>query len=312
MLLDLGVDGSTYDDRLLTPLDHLARKVYMNFPFPSRVVDTIRALVERGNCRPLLPLTSNTVSFYRGPEEGFVWLFTSEYAGVKLEQRDSEGWTLLGDAAFNFGWWTQLCVEDTALCWQSLYLLRAGVNPHAMSAEGRLTPLDAYLRGCTSHQVEHARKWLDVLKETGINLHKYAKEEQRLHAPEHLLRVTWDEQLFKWIPTKRKVIYKYGEACDQLEIWLEDYDALGWFRGGRYDLDIFQVISSSDSVQRWKELNARDDYTELIEIEEEARITAFPAHSDIFDIIGARWMYALMFSFAIHYLYLFYKNLTSP
>lgn len=116
-LLDIGVDGSAYDDRLLTPLDHLARKICMNFAFPSRVVNTIRALVEKGHCQPLLPLTSNTVAFYRGPEEGFAWLFASEYACVDLEEHDSEGWTLLGDAAFNFGWWCQLGIDDPAIGW---------------------------------------------------------------------------------------------------------------------------------------------------------------------------------------------------
>ena len=97
-------------------------------------------------------------------------MFRSEYAGVDTEGRDSEGWTLLGDAAFNFGWWTQLGVEDPALSWQSLYLLQAGADPHATIAEGRLTPLDAYLRGCTLHQVDHAKKWLEVFLLAGIDL----------------------------------------------------------------------------------------------------------------------------------------------
>jgi hypothetical protein len=187
------VDGTAYDDRLLTPLDHLASKVCMSFAHPSRVVNTIRALVERGRCQPLLPVTSNAVTFYSGPEEGFAWLFSSEYAGVDLEERDTEDWTLLGDAALNFGMWTRLSVENPAVSWQCLYLLRAGANPHATSSEGRITPLDAFLRGCTTHQVEHAGKWLAILAESGIDLDKYATEEQRLHHPEHFLRASWDQ-----------------------------------------------------------------------------------------------------------------------
>jgi hypothetical protein len=107
LLLDLGVDGATYDDSLLTPLDHLARNSCQSFAHPSSVIDTIRALVERGNCQPLLPLTSRTAACYRGPKEGLEWLFGSDYAGVDVEKRDSDGWTLLGHAAFHFGWWTR-------------------------------------------------------------------------------------------------------------------------------------------------------------------------------------------------------------
>jgi hypothetical protein len=62
----------------------------MSMAYPSQVVNTIRALVERGRCQPLLPVTSNAVAFYSGPEEGFAWLFASEYAGIDLEDRNSE------------------------------------------------------------------------------------------------------------------------------------------------------------------------------------------------------------------------------
>ncbi|RFU33075.1 hypothetical protein B7463_g3303, partial [Scytalidium lignicola] len=249
-LLDIGVDGSAYDDRLLTPLDHLARKICMSFAFPSRVVNTIRALVEKGNCQPLLPLTSNAVAFYRGPEEGFAWLFASEYACVDLENRDSEGWTLLGEAAFNFGWWSQLGTDDPAIGWQALYLLRAGANPHATSSGSGLTPLDTFLRGCTRYQVEDARGWLQVLCQSGIDLGKYADEEQRIHGHEQYLKSTWDEDLWRWIPTKRRVVYKYGQSSDQLRIWIDDFDALSWFRCGRFDLDIFETCSSAESTLR--------------------------------------------------------------
>lgn len=161
----------------------------MSVPYASRVVDTIRALVERGHCQPLLPITSNAVAFYNGPEEGFAWLFSSEYGSVDLEERDSEDWTLLGDAACNFGWWTRGCSENPAVSWQCLYLLRAGANPHSKSVQARLTPLDSFLRGCTAHQVDHAGKWLQTLSRSGIDLHKYAVEEQRLHYPEHFFGV---------------------------------------------------------------------------------------------------------------------------
>lgn len=267
-LLRIGVDGSAYDDRLLTPLDHLVQKIRTCFAYPSQVVNTIRSLVELGHCQPLLPLTSNAVAFYRGPEEGFAWLFASEYGGVNLEERDSEGWTLLGDAAFNFGWWTQPCVDDPTVAWQSSYLLKAGANPHGTSG-AKLTPLDTFLRSCTRYEIDHASKWLKVLKEAGINLHKYADEEQSLHGNEHFLKLTWDNEIWKWIPTKKRVMYKYGNGNDELEVWVEDFDALSWFRHGRYDLDIFSLISPRESLGRWRDLNAKDNVIIEKLIEEE-------------------------------------------
>ncbi len=90
LLLDVGVDGAAYDDHLLTPLDHLARRASMSMAYPLRVVDTIRAQVERGRSQPLLSLTTNAVASYRGPEESFAFLFTSEYDSANLEELGSE------------------------------------------------------------------------------------------------------------------------------------------------------------------------------------------------------------------------------
>jgi hypothetical protein len=304
-LLDIGVDGSAYDDRLLTPLDHLARKVCMSIAFPSRVVNTIRALVEKGRCQPLLPVTSNAVSFYRGPEEGFAWLFASEYASVDLEEYDSEGWTLLGDAAFNFGWWSQLGIDDPAIGWQALYLLRAGASPHAPSHESDLTPLDTFLRGCTRYQVENARGWIQVLLKSGIDLHKYAKEEERIHGHEHYLNSTWDEDLWKWIPTKQRVMYEYGKSPDQLLIWIEDFDALNWFQCGRFDLDIFQACSSTESLQRWKKMNAEDDFLTVMSQEglvESIPDPGKPAKNRFCTLLQARWFQFVCLSLALNYI----------
>ena len=255
-------------------------------------------------------MTSNAVAFYNGPEEGFAWLFASEYGGVDLEEHDSEDWTLLGDAAFNFGWWTQYGVEDPAVSWQCLYLLRAGAKPHAASCEGRLTPLDAFLRGCTAHQVEHAGKWLQALAESGINLHEYAMEEQRLHQPEHLLKACWDEELWKWIPVKSRVVYKFGDTPNLLDIWLEDYDALSWFHSGRYDLDIFQFCSPSESAVRWNKLNAWDDLVKLSvgpEVSRAVHTGKNITRSAFYRLISARWFQFLTLlaaNYFVHVLFL--------
>src|ERR1700733_5644039 len=64
-------------------------------------------------------------------------------------------------------------------------------------------------------------------------------------------------------PTKQRVIYRYGEISNQLDIWLEDYNALSWFGVGKYDLEIFQVLSVSQSALRWREINAKKDQFEL-------------------------------------------------
>lgn len=140
-----------------------------------------------------------------------------------------------------------------------MYLLRAGANPHAASQENTLTPLDTFLRGCTRYQVDTAGRWIEVILKSGIDLYQYANEEQRIHGHEQYLTSTWDEELWRWIPTKRRVVYQYGQSLNQIEIWVEDYDALSWFRCGRYDLDIFQVCSPAESLLRWQQMNDHDD-----------------------------------------------------
>lgn len=300
MLLDAGVNGAAYDDHLLTPLDHLARRVCMSMSCPSHVVDTIRALVERGRCQPLTPVTSNAVAFYKGPEEGFAWLFATEYTGADLEELDSEGWTLLGDAALRFGQWTELCIDDPSISWQSLYLLRSGVNPHARSSKGRFTPLDSFLRGCTAQHVEHAGKWLQMLSQAGIDLHKYATEENNSHQPEHILGASWDEELWRWIPVKHRVVYHFGDTPDQLQIWLDDYDALSWFRNGRFDLDIFLVCTPLETQARWKQINKltpeEQGLCKPLDDNSGSKTSALQA------VLSARWPQILILSLGLHYL----------
>jgi hypothetical protein len=275
----------------------------MSMAYPTQVVNTIRALVERGRCQPLLPVTSNAVAFYSGPEEGFAWLFASEHEGMDLEELDSEGWTRLGDAALNFGSWTELCIDDPAVSWQCLYLLRAGANPHARSSEGRLTPLDAYLRGGTTHQVEHARKWLQILSKSGIDLHKYAAEEQLLHHPEHILEMSWDEELWRWIDIKRRIVYHFGETSDELQIWLEDYDALNWFGNGRFDLDVFLLCTAAESSARWQMINEVDNMVILDEDGEPQSLICHqpPSAFSVFrSYFSARWFQMLVLSLVLH------------
>jgi hypothetical protein len=252
-LLGQGVDGAAYDARLLTPLDHLARKLPPSFGQPQRVVNTIRALVEKGQCQPLLPITSNTIAYYNGPEEGFAWLFNAEYGQADLEALDSEEWTLLGDAAFTFGWWSQI-VTEVSLGWQSLYLLKRGADPHSENSRRRITPLDAFLRASSAHGIGHARKWLQIVAQSGVNMREYALEEQTLHGPEHCLFGTWDHDLYRWLPVKQKVMYSYGEEPDDVVIWVEPYDALGWFGCGKWDLELLAnpFCGSAATMSRWR------------------------------------------------------------
>jgi hypothetical protein len=249
-------------------------------------------------------VTGRAVPFYSGPKEGFAWLFESEYAGIDLEELDSQGWTILGDSALNFGCWTQLGIDDPAISWQCLYVLRAGANPHATSCKGRLTPLDAYIRGCTAHQVEHAGRWLQILSQSGIDLHKYVTEEQNLHRREHFLETSWDEELWRWIPTRRRVAYHFGDTPDQIDIWLEDYDALSWFRCGRFDLDIFLVCTPSEGCARWQRINDVDNMVVLIE--QSASQPLLSNDLARVSILSARWFQLLILSLALHYsLYIF-------
>ncbi|KAG9238580.1 hypothetical protein BJ875DRAFT_511077 [Amylocarpus encephaloides] len=105
-----------------------------------------------------------------------------------------------------------------------MYLLKGGADPHQKSGEGRLTPLEAYLRGCTANAVDHAGKRLQVLAQSGIDLHQ--------------------------------VMFWYGETAEELRIWVEDYDALSWFGAGKWDLEIFQVCDISSTLKRWKNINS--------------------------------------------------------
>jgi hypothetical protein len=237
-LLSQGVDGAAYDSRLLTPLDHLARKIPPNLGQPRRVVNTIRVLVEKGQCQPLLPVTSNAVAYYRGPEEGFAWLFNAEYENADLAALDSKQWTPLGDAAFNFGWWR-------------------GADPHSQNSQQNITPLDAFLRGSSAYGISNARKWLQVVAQSGLDVLEYAKKEQSLHGSEHCLVGTWDHDLYRWLPTKNLVMYSYGEQPEDLIIWVEPYDALGWFGCGKWDLELLATPScgSVATMTRWRTLN---------------------------------------------------------
>ncbi|KAI9740789.1 MAG: hypothetical protein M1818_004755 [Claussenomyces sp. TS43310] len=230
-------------------------------------------------------------------------------ACIDLEGLDSESWTILGDAAFNFGSWTQLGVDDAALGWQSLYLLRAGVDPHAKSIGGLLWPLDTYLRGCTAHRVDHATKWLQVSSLTGVNLHEYARTEIDSHKPEHLLQASWDDDVWKWVPIKRRKVYRFGPAPDELEIWIEDYDALSWFKGGKYDLDLSQVLSSSESSTRWKRTNAHQDGFEPEVVETEVRIFTESFKTILaskFNVIREKWLIFLIATLRLNYLFHLY------
>lgn len=307
--MQLGVDGAAYDDQLLTPLDHLARKLEPTFAYPSRVVNTIRALVERGFCQPLLPITSNNTDFYRGPEEGFAWLFNSEYGKADLTEVDSEQWTLLGDAAFNFGWCTEAGVDDEPAEWQSLYLLRKGANPHSENAESRMTPLDAYLRGCTAHSVDNASRWLSVISKSGLNLHEYARKEQDVHSSGQFLNTTWDEDLRKWVPIKFRVTFHYGNEPADLMVWIEDYDALGWFGGGKWDMNIFHDYNPMATMERWKNINSRVDIQQLEESEPHSvlgmggMLQVPPKKTRYYQ---AGWIQLLALSLLVHYIFYLY------
>jgi hypothetical protein len=131
-------------------------------------------------------------------------------------------------------------------------------------------------------------------------------EEQNLHQPEHLLERSWDEELRKWIPTKQPVVYHFGNTPDQLQIWLDDYDALSCFRNGRYYLDIFSVCTASESQSRWQRINEVDnklpvneqDSTELLLVDKPGGNTSpFQA------VLSARWLQLLVLSLMVHYLF---------
>jgi hypothetical protein len=107
------------------------------------------------------------------------------------------------------------------------------------------------------HQVEHAGKWHEIISRSGLNLYAYVAKEQSLHGAEHFLRTTWDNDLYRWVPTKKRVIYSYGENPEVISIWIEDYDALGWFGCGKWDLELLATPSCLPvtTMARWRSIN---------------------------------------------------------
>lgn len=179
------------------------------------------------------------------------------------------------------------------MSWKCLYLLRAGANPHSFSSRGRLIPLDAYFRGCTYHQVEHTGKWLHILSQSGLDLPKYAIEEQNIHQPEHFLETSWDAVLWRWVPAKRRVAYQFGQTPDQLTIWLEGYDALSWFSTGRFDLEVFLVCTQSESRARWIRINHDDNRVLFVEPESSPSLST--------SLFCTKWFQLLLLSLVLHY-----------
>jgi hypothetical protein len=71
--------------------------------------------------------------------------------------------------------------------------------------------------------------------------------------------MSWDEELWRWIDGKRQIVYHFGETSAELQIWLEDYDALNWFGNGRFDLDAFLLCTAAEIAARWQMINEVDN-----------------------------------------------------
>jgi hypothetical protein len=116
-----------------------------------------------------------------------------------------------------------------------------------------------------------------------------------------LFKNSWDTTLRKWIPTKSRVVYKFGTTPDQVEIWLEDFDALGWFGCGRYDLDIFLVCTTAQSLLRWKQINenyrVKSDLEDVIGDEHQAIASSTRTFA------WALWSKVLFVSLFVHYVF---------
>lgn len=60
-------------------------------------------------------------------------------------------------------------------------------------------------------------------------------------------------------------MYQFGDTSDQLNIWLEDYDAFRWFGNERFDLEIGQLCTPLESQARWQRINEVDNMVLLSE-----------------------------------------------
>jgi hypothetical protein len=113
---------------------------------------------------------------------------------------------------------------------------------------------------------------------------------------------------------KGRVIYKFREDTNDLEIWLEDYDALSCFLSGRFDLEIFPVCSSSEFVVRWEKLNAREEMLELAIVNEVSQTRQIQNHSRssaFHGMTSARWFQILVILAAYHILCTLYRYTTT-
>jgi hypothetical protein len=99
-------------------------------------------------------------------------------------------------------------------------------------------------------------------------------------------------------------VYQFGNTSDQLNIWLEDYDAFHWFGNGRFDLEIVQLCTPLENQARWQRINEVDNMVLLSEqvasqallYHESAKVSAFQS------FLSAHWFRLLVLSLAFLYL----------
>lgn len=94
-------------------------------------------------------------------------------------------------------------------------LLKSGAHVHGKCSEGTLgaqvTLLDKYLE----HHMD-AHRWLQVLQDSGVDLHQYAKQEQELHSGS--CHAVW-QRLDGNSHGHRKIKFAFNARCDQVRIW---------------------------------------------------------------------------------------------
>ncbi len=92
-------------------------------------------------------------------------------------------------------------------------LLKSGANIHGRSRRSDSdTPPDTFL----SHHMD-AECWLQVLRESGVNLRLYADREKQIHGNRHYV---WFKGLDGCSKDHRRIKYGYKSDGDQLRIWL--------------------------------------------------------------------------------------------
>jgi hypothetical protein len=151
---------------------------------PKACVDTIRALVVRGQNDPMHQDVwgDSLLTDYLGHSEGYLWLLNQEEFQVDILQAGGRPLHVIAACLACTFALDVTCSPSRK--WEPALrrLLQLGISPISKDL-GTGTPLDSLLM-CVDHQFESgpvAQEWLSLLSSVGVDIEDYVSVEKRLH-----------------------------------------------------------------------------------------------------------------------------------